>query len=371
MKIVLISEIFGADNKGTSVYVNEVSKKLSSKKKNKIWLFVPKFSKKPNFYIDEFGRNIYQIDHKSHSDFLLKLELLLDNFLINNKVDLIHCLYGHYFHFLKKYNKKIVWTCHNLPPAENKPIFFSNNILFKFINKIYFFLILVKHLFLIRNLYCNTIIVPSSSVFNNLNKYQNFIKKKIKIIGHGYDKISFSKKSYKKKKNYKLLTLSSFKYHKNLLEIPNIIKNIDHINLQWTIIGDKIQKKYFQIFMKKIKKLNLEKKIIVIKKISEDKKINFFKNSDLYVQLSHSEGFCIPILEARMNGLNVVSSNCGAAKEIFLDLNGSLASSQDTVIFSKLIVKNLLKEQKVNKFKLKNWTWNIKIKKLITLYNEL
>jgi hypothetical protein len=370
MNIILLSEVFGQVHKGTSVYVNEVSKYLSKSPNMNINLFVPKFSNKGNFYKDKFGRKIFEINNKNKNDFLKNLEIQLDNFIKKNQVDIIHCLYGHYFHFIKKYNKTVIWTCHNLPPAENKPLFFTDIYLLNLVNRFYFLLIFIKHIYLIRKNSCKLIIVPSKNVYNKLVVYKNLINKKINIIGNGTNNIFTKKQKKTNKKKYKIVTISSFKYHKNLILIPDILKNLSRLNVSWTIVGQKEQREYYDYFQKKVKYFKLGKRLKVISKISEKSKVQLIKKSDLYVQLSSSEGFGIPILESRMLGLNAISTNCGAAMEIFKDLGGEIINNLSTKHIVHLILKNISKQQKRNRLKINKWTWKSQSLQLTKIYES-
>ena len=371
MNIVLISETYGNLEKGTAVYVNEVSKNLSKLKNTKVYLFVPKYSKNKKIHIDKYGRNIFQIDSKNKKDFLLKLESKLDIFFKKNSIDFIHCLYGHYFHFLKKYNKKVIWTCHNLPPAENQPLFLNNNLIYNFFNKIYFLLIFIKHIYLIKINPCKIIIVPSKNVYKKLIKYNSFINKKIKVIGNGTDINYINRRKKNKKSRYNLLTISSFKYHKNLILIPEILNILKDMNLKWTIVGNKDQSKYYNFFLKNVAIYDQKKRLEIKSKISEKNKIQILKKSDLYVQLSLSEGFGIPLLEARASGLNAISTNCGASPEIINDLGGSMIKRISSIYIAKLILKNIFKTQRINKKKIKKWEWKSQSFKLKKIYEKI
>ncbi len=371
MDVVLISETYGKLEKGTAVYVHEVSKNLSKSENTNVYLFVPKHSKKKKIYRDKYGRHIFQIKSNNKKEFLLNLETELDSFFKKNSIDLIHCMYGHYFHFLKKYKKKIIWTCHNLPPAENQPLFLNNNLISIFFNKIYFLLIFFKHIYLIKINPCKIIIVPSRNVYKKLIKYQSFINKKIKVVGNGTDINYIKRKKQYKKFVYNLLTISSFKYHKNLILIPEILKQLKDINLKWTIIGNKDQNNYYNLFLKKVKTYNQKKRLEIKSIISEKNKIQALEKSDLYVQLSLSEGFGIPFLEARASGLNAISTNCGAATEIIKDLGGSMIKNISSKYIANLILKNIFKTQKINKKNFKKWEWKTQSFKLRKIYEKI
>ena len=165
MNIALISENRVDTITGTSVYIEEISKNLA--KIHNVFLFLPhRYNSKPKK--DKYGRIIIYIDNKitkyfsgNRKRFLKNLEDILDDLHSKINFDIFHCLYGHYFHFLKKYNKPIYWTCHNVPPNENKPLFYSGTFLSKTLNKYFYWIIRKKHEYLIKNFEVKKIITPS------------------------------------------------------------------------------------------------------------------------------------------------------------------------------------------------------------------
>ena len=332
MIIGLISETTINDNTGTSVYVDEISKNLT--KYCKVYLFIPT---KYNSYIskDKFDRYIFHIKNSPenrYQNFLTKRDLFLKNLeieldKINNKekFNLFHCLYGHYFHFLKKYNKPIFWTCHNVPPNENKPLLYNMNLFTLMINKVFFAAIRFKHKSLIKKFEFTKIFTPSVYVKNTLINEIHVPAKKIIHINNGINFSVNSKCSIEKKYNiFTIITVASFKSHKNLHLIPKIIKNLNINNFRWIIIGKITDKKYYDNFKNEFNEYVLNNKLIIKNNISEKQKNLLLKKSHLYVQLSSNEGFGIPLLEAKFCNLNSLSTICGASREITNEFGGYL-----------------------------------------------
>ena len=155
------------------------------------------------------------------------------------------------------------------------------------------------------------------------------------------------KKKFSKYQNFTIISLASFKYHKNIHLIPKIIHELKIRDLKWIIIGNYTDRKYFQQFKKSIEFLKLKKNIVLKQNISENEKIKLLKKSHLYVQLSSNEGFGIPLLEAKINKLDSLSTICGASREITKSFGGYLLRSYDTRVIAKKILKIKSKKKKL------------------------
>ena len=141
--------------------------------------------------------------------------------------------------------------------------------------------------------------------------------------------------------------------------------------MKWTIVGNKDQDKYYNFFLKKVNIYDQKKRLVIKNKISEKNKIQVLKKSDLYVQLSLSEGFGIPLLEARASGLNAISTDCGAAPQIINDLGGCIIKKLSSVYIANLILKNIFKTQRINQKKIKKWEWKAQSFKLKKIYEKI
>jgi len=377
MNIALISETEIDIKTGVSVYIDETSRNLA--KIHNVFLFLPnKYDSKPKK--DKYGRIIIYINNKNKNyfsnnrkKFLKNLETVLDDFHPKINFDIFHCLYGHYFHFLKKYNKPIYWTCHNVPPNENKPLFYSDTLLLKILNKYFYWIIKIKHKYLINNFKVKKIITPSIYVKKIFFDDLNFNKKKVIHINNGVNlkKIDFTKK--KKFKKFTILTIAAFKYHKNLHLIPEILGNLKKYDLQWIVVGKVTDVKYYRKYLEKFEKFILLKKIIFKDKISEKEKIQLYKKSHLYVQLSSNEGFGIPLLESKFYNLNSLTTICGASKQITKNFGGYMITKIEIKLIAKKIsqiFKSKTKYKNKNVKNLNNWNWKILTNKLNSIYNN-
>ncbi len=377
MNIALISETAIDIKTGTSVYIEEISRNLA--KIHNVFLFLPnEFNSRPKR--DKYGRIIIYISNKNknylstkRNKFLKNLENLLDDFHPQINFDIFHCLYGHYFHFLKKYNKPIYWTCHNVPPNENKPLFYSENLLLKNLNKCFYWIIKTKHEYLIKNFEVKKIITPSIYVKKIFSTNLNFNSKKVIHINNGVNSKKIDCKKKKKFKKFTILTIAAFKYHKNLHLIPEILENLKKYDLQWIIVGKVTDVKYYKKYLGKFEKFILQKKIIVKDKISDKEKKQLYRKSHLYVQLSTNEGFGIPLLESKFYNLNSLTTICGASKQITKQFGGHIINEIEIKLIAKKISqifksKINYKNKKVKD--LNNWNWKALTNKLNSIYNN-
>ena len=381
MIIALISETKLNDNTGTSVYVDEMSKNLA--KYCKVYLFVPT---KDNSYAykDKSGRYVYHIKNSPENLyqkflterglFLRNLEIELDKIINKRKINLFHCLYGHYFHFLKKYNKPIFWTCHNVPPNENRPFLYNINFFTLMINNFFFTLIRLKHKFLIKKLKFTKVFTPSIYVKNILINEIEVPARKVTHINNGINYPVYLKSLFHKKYDiFTIITVASFKSHKNLHLIPKIIKNLNINKFRWIIIGKITDKKYYDNIINDFNEYVLNKKLIIKNDISEKQKNLLLKKSHLYVQLSSNEGFGIPLLEAKFSNLNSLSTICGASKEITNEFGGHLIKNIDEKKIANQI-NNISNSRKLynnnNNINKVSWSWKYLSNKLYSNYKK-
>ena len=153
-------------------------------------------------------------------------------------------------------------------------------------------------------------------------------------------------KKINQKKNITLLTIGRYAIKKKGFDlIEKISKNLNQItNFKWIVIGrgtsSLLKEKYIQD--------NLDKFEIVeeIKNYNEtyfphSKLIDYYKESDLYVNLSRVEGCPIVLLDALSSRLPIVSFNTLGGDEIVVDnVNGFLVDENDFRGFAEKIIKS-------------------------------
>jgi len=189
---------------------------------------------------------------------------------------------------------------------------------------------------------------------------------------------------HKKEKKFKLvLYCGSKNYEKGaisiLKSIPYIIKKIKKV--YFVLIGPAT--KAYKHELSKIKKLKYSRIINFtpdnLTGYYDKKKINAFKEADIYLMPSRSDAFGIAFLEAWAAGVPVIGARIGATPEVIRENNDGLLVEFDNPLDIAQKVIKLLKNSKLKK-KMglagqvrvsQNYTWNIVAKKTHQTYQSL
>ncbi|MBU2477196.1 glycosyltransferase family 4 protein, partial [Candidatus Micrarchaeota archaeon] len=186
---------------------------------------------------------------------------------------------------------------------------------------------LIYRLFMGRTLKnAKKIIADSESTKKDLIKVFKLPEEKIKVIYLGVNEnfkiITNKKKLDESKEKFSLffpfiLTVSTLEPRKN---IPNLIRAFSTLKKekkirQKLVVAGQKGWKYKEIF-DLTRKLGMEKEIIFLGYISEDKLICIYNLADLFVFPSFYEGFGFPVLEAMKCGCPVITSNVSSLPEV-------------------------------------------------------
>lgn len=373
MAIILLSSVPFRQTKGNSVYAGSLTNEI--KKKEKVFLIQPSFKNSKiiknkllttiNIKVD---KNFDQKEPKFYYDVDRAIQKIEKQFHIS----IVHILYGHYFKkFISKKEFKLVWTCHNVPPNEYTFEGLNNIFFIKFLLKL---LIFCYHIYLIYRANYNLIIVNSKRV-ERIFFYLKFLLPKIKLVGCGHSFLKTLRiKKLKDINKINLLTIASFKPHKKLENILSLAKqlDIDKIKYNWFILSDKHSYKYQNKIFELKKKNNLNN-IKFLSKISEKEKNNLYKKSDIYVQTSSEEGFCIPFLEASCHkNLMVLGTPTGAMPEISNIFGCNICNNEKEFLYHiKRKLNNNFKPRNISNKKLFEWSWQNIAKKTIDAYKKI
>lgn len=132
--------------------------------------------------------------------------------------------------------------------------------------------------------------------------------------------------------------LSKEKGYSDLVDVVKIIKNkIPNIKLY--LIGDGVEREAIE---SKIKKLKLEKNIILCGFCNSDEIEKYMKKSDIYVMTSFTESFGIVLIEAMSYSLPCIAfDSANGAKNLLSNNRGVLISNRDKENMANNIVKLL------------------------------
>jgi glycosyltransferase involved in cell wall biosynthesis len=192
-----------------------------------------------------------------------------------------------------------------------------------------------------------------------------FLKRKFKpsrviTVGNGVNPKKYVFKHEKEGNNICFIgRLSKSKRAEQLLDVVVMLKS-RFPDIKLTIIGDGASK---QDILNKINKKKLGEWVTVKSKVTESEKISILSKCKVYVSLSKTEGFGIPIVEAMACGAVPVISNISAHQFVFQDeLVGYLVRNKYGMA-SKVV--KLLKNEEERIFLAKNgrvlvetkWNW--------------
>ena len=148
----------------------------------------------------------------------------------------------------------------------------------------------------------------------------------------------------------KILFLSRIIKEKGIFELIDAFKNLNKKvkNLELIIAGD--GEEFNQV--KKIIKNN--KNIRLTGHIEGEKKIAIFKESDIYILPSYTEGLPISVLEAMLFGLPVITTKVGGLKKFFKDKKmGYFIDTKNTIDIEnkiELLLSNKNKLKEISEF---------------------
>ena len=222
----------------------------------------------------------------------------------------------------------------------------------------------------------------SKSLFKNLikNKYKKELDKKSLILSMGVyvDKLRSKNSLSKIKKLYNIKTDNSIMYIGRLEErkgldylIDAMLEIIKKVNVTLFILGDGPRKKEFEI---KVKKLNLQNNVKFLGHTYDQKKLDFFKLANIFINPSLAEGMPVTVLEALSNGKAIVATNVGGVSDAIKNgYNGLLIKPYSKEEISNAIIKlfnnpKLIKKLSRNALKVsKKYDW----KNIASKYNKL
>ena len=175
---------------------------------------------------------------------------------------------------------------------------------------------------------CQKLIVDSEYAKNEIKKILNLDKKKINKIYLGIDSELYKKKNFHKikefdyNKKYLLSVISCVKYH-NIINLLKAFARVDNNkkDINFVLVMQILDKKYYEEIKIFIKKNNLEKKIKIFTNLESKFLINLYKNALLYIFSSYTEVFGYTTIEAMASGCPVLVSKTSCLPEI----NGNAA----------------------------------------------
>jgi len=165
-----------------------------------------------------------------------------------------------------------------------------------------------------------------------------------------------------------VLCVANFTSIKNHL---NLIKALENTNFILVLIGkpQKAHKKYFQLIKKMVEK---NKRIVLLKNISQDELKSAYAAAKVHILPSWFETCGLVSLEAGLAGCNVVSTNRGYAKEYLKDFAWYCNPAEiNSIREAVLKAYHAPRSDKLKNYLLENFSWEKTAQKTVAVYNEL
>jgi len=167
------------------------------------------------------------------------------------------------------------------------------------------------------------LVLPISNFISNELKNINIPSEKIKVVppGIGFELFNQAQNTQKKEfplKFIKLLYVGRFVQMKGLSYLLKACKILNDKNIYFKLymIGGKKEDDDYKNIQNLIKEYGLEKNIVILPPISQDKLIPYYSEADIFILPSLYEPFGKVILEAQATGVPVIASRAGGIDDI-------------------------------------------------------
>ena len=163
----------------------------------------------------------------------------------------------------------------------------------------------------------------------------------------------------------RILTVGRLSEEKGQTLIPKLVKRLvdDNFNIKWYCIGDGESRKEIENM---IEQFNIHKELILLG--TQSNPYPFIKNSDIYVQTSKHEGYCITLAEAKLLAKPIITTNfVGAREQIENGKNGIIVNFSEDELYEsikKLILNEKLRIKFSENLLLNTYSNNKEINKL-------
>jgi colanic acid/amylovoran biosynthesis glycosyltransferase len=161
---------------------------------------------------------------------------------------------------------------------------------------------------------------------------------KFKVIPPAIENIELSK-PFEKNSTIKIVTIGRLHWMKNYSCILKALKEVKQkgIKFKYHIIGEGILKEALQY---ESFEYDLEEFIVFEGKLTHKQVLNNLESADLYIQYSHSEGFCNAVLEAQSMGvLPIVSNAEGLSENVLNNKTGWVIEKNSPKLLAEKIVE--------------------------------
>ncbi len=348
-RVLVISEHYYPMKGGSVTYVHNLCDFLaksgfsvylvtsSDERTHKRW------EKEGLFYIHRVNVSKYL---RKERYFPIFLSRELPSILSEIQPDVIHVAYGFFAPISMKLlgiNKiPLVWTVHNVPPAEHIFNVFKNDDINELFKRIYFKIVSIFSTCCFRYYDYSKIICVSESTEEKVLQ-KGVLHDKVCIIPNGVSTFTDSGKPHhvgKESDNFTVLTVGGVIEHKGQLEIvkaaPYVLKEFPMA--KFVFVGPIRSPAYLEAIKSTAESLGIRDRILITGEVSEDELHEHYATCDVYIQPSLQEGFCITIMEAMAHGKPVVGAAVGAIPDLIGDDRGILLNNLSEKSISQALV---------------------------------
>ncbi|MEL7532934.1 MAG: glycosyltransferase family 4 protein [Bacteroidota bacterium] len=165
------------------------------------------------------------------------------------------------------------------------------------------------------------------------NLLQSIIgKREVKVIPLGCEFTGFlpQEPGTGFQKPIRILTAGGINPSKNQHIIPEIAAKLveEGIDFVWHIIGPIRNQAYADYFLAEIDRYALGERIVFVPGMPKDELMGYYEQTDIYIQTSLEEGFCMTALDAILYGLPLIGSVAGAIPAFIEEGRGILVENK-------------------------------------------
>ncbi|MFA5805632.1 MAG: glycosyltransferase family 4 protein [Melioribacteraceae bacterium] len=167
----------------------------------------------------------------------------------------------------------------------------------------------------------DSLIVLSNSWKHKVIQLFPFIEMKVYVVPNPIDEEfeNFFKEFHRNNENINILSVGIMGREKGVLDILEVAKINNNEKVKFILIGPEREPEINKTCKKFIDKNNLHNKVIITGAKWGNEKINFYKDSSIFLLPSYIENFPVVILEAAASRMAIIATPIGALPDYFID----------------------------------------------------
>ncbi|MEM9283141.1 MAG: glycosyltransferase family 4 protein [Verrucomicrobiota bacterium] len=359
MRILAISEHFHPRVAGTTEYADQTCQALASRG-HEVHLLVPG----SNYWNEQISGFTYQVtalgvgwpksgdpDRGTRYQFAKAASEIVTSSAAESSIDVVHILFGQFVgevlcgRVRSSHGLPLVATIHNVPPHECSRSWEGDLFPRRVIDWLRMKAVDWKNTSRFKDQSFDAYVTPSEAVTCLLREKLS-PESVIHTISHGYsdefvDMIDSCQTSDGGlSQPVRLLTVGGWVPHKRQHLIPEVAQNLKRsgISFEWNVIGPPGRIRYYHdAVVSEIERRDLKARVHARGAVSHEELSELYLNSNIYVQPSTEEGFCMSALNAAAIGLPVIGSPAGALPSICEISEGALVPSNVDEIYQAIL----------------------------------